>query len=180
VDRSALVQLVRDHQAGVYRFLRFLGADEHLAEDLTQEAFLVACRRDLGRAEDVDDVGKYLRGIARNLFLAHCRKNRTSPVVINSELAEQAQGVFETTFLRHGDGDDYIEALQQCLGQLPPRQRQMLDMQYAQKKSREELAAAAGMSCDGIKSLMRRLRAALARCVNGRLGVVTSEERKQV
>ena len=32
--------LVRTHQAAVWRYLRYLGADEALADDLTQDTFL--------------------------------------------------------------------------------------------------------------------------------------------
>ena len=33
-------QLIREHQAGVWRYLRVLGCSRELAEDLTQETFL--------------------------------------------------------------------------------------------------------------------------------------------
>ena len=38
--QTQLADLVRQHQAGVWRYLRFLGCDRPLADDLTQETFL--------------------------------------------------------------------------------------------------------------------------------------------
>ena len=38
--RLDLAELVREHQADVWRYLRYLGADGHDADDLTQETFL--------------------------------------------------------------------------------------------------------------------------------------------
>jgi DNA-directed RNA polymerase specialized sigma24 family protein len=44
-------------------------------------------------------------------------------------------------------------------------------MQYAQRMSRAAMAQQAGMTEDGIKSAMRRIRARLAACIAGRLGL---------
>ena len=67
--------LIRQHQAGVWRYLRFLGAAPALADDLTQETFLEILRRapvDRGAAA----LGGWLRATARNLFLAQRRRGR--------------------------------------------------------------------------------------------------------
>ena len=40
-----LTDLVRSYQAGVWRYLRFLGAEDALADDLTQETFLTIWKR---------------------------------------------------------------------------------------------------------------------------------------
>jgi DNA-directed RNA polymerase specialized sigma24 family protein len=47
----------------------------------------------------------------------------------------------------------------------------MLDLFYVEGRSRGETAAASGMSGDGVKSGLRRLRAQLARCIGRRLGL---------
>ena len=63
--------LVREHQAGLRAFVRALGADEAFVDDLAQEAFIVAYRR-LGDFEAGTNFGRWLRGIARHLVVAHC------------------------------------------------------------------------------------------------------------
>ncbi|MEE9311331.1 MAG: sigma factor, partial [Planctomycetota bacterium] len=40
-----LTTLMQAHQTGVWRFLRALGADTSLADDLTQEVFLSVLRK---------------------------------------------------------------------------------------------------------------------------------------
>jgi RNA polymerase sigma-70 factor (ECF subfamily) len=171
LDKKALGTLVREHQVRIYRLLRYLGADDHLAQDLAQETFLVACRKDIVSDKGIADVAAYLRGVARNLFLDHCRRIRNCPIQVDSQIVEQASAFWESTFLRDGDGGDYVTALRQCLHDLPPKARGMLDLQYNQKKSRSEMAAEYGMSEDGIKSAMRRVRAVLARCIHGKIGL---------
>jgi RNA polymerase sigma-70 factor, ECF subfamily len=170
VDRLELTAIVRVNQAGIYRYLRYLGADRPTAEDLVQETFLAAFKSRTAE-QDLLSPSAWLRGIARNLFLQHCRRARRSPAVVGGEHLERAETTWRKVFLRDGDGFDYLEALRGCLQDLPPKQRGALDMRYRDKKSRGEMAQFLGISEDGIKSLLRRLRAALADCVEKRLAL---------
>ena len=175
MDRGILETLVRTHQAELYRYLRYLGADAATAEDLVQETFLAAFRSETPPpAEDVRGAAAWLRGIARNMFLRHCRNARTARVETNSTLVEQAEDVWAGEFLRGADGFDYVEALRKCLEGLPEKQRRAVDMRYAARKSRAEMAEALRMSQDGVKSLLRRIRAMLADCVRRRLALEES------
>jgi RNA polymerase sigma-70 factor (ECF subfamily) len=170
VDRDQLAAIVRVNQAGIYRYLRYLGADQPTAEDLVQDTFLAAFKSPSAE-QDLSSPSAWLRGIARNLFLQHCRRGRRSPLVASSERLDEAENTWRSVFLRDGDGFDYLEALRQCLHDLPPKQRDVLDMRYRDQKSRGEMAQFLGMSEDGIKSLLRRIRAALAQCVEKRLAL---------
>ncbi|MFP4056878.1 MAG: RNA polymerase sigma factor [Candidatus Brocadiia bacterium] len=170
MDRDALESLVRAHQAEVYRYMRYLGAPRAAAEDLVQETFLAAFTAE--RAADPSDeraASAWLRGIARNLFLRYCRTRRTSPVGVDHQFLERAEALWASEFLRDGDGFDYVEALRQCLATLSRRQREALDFRYAQAKSRSEMARLLEMTENGVKSLLRRIRGALADCVRRRL-----------
>lgn len=175
MTRDELETLVRIHQAEIYRYLRYLGAEsQEVAEDLVQDAFLAAFNSPhLSTPRGERQQSAWLRGIARNLFLMRCRRARSSPVRADTLAMEQAEAMWSSEFLREGDGFDYIEALRTCLGTLGEKQRKLLELQYGQDKSRSEIAEAAGMSEDGIKSLMRRLRAALGQCIRRRLGLET-------
>jgi len=166
---AELESLVRIHQAQVYRYARYLGCDPALAEDVVQETFLAAFRSKNTPEPEVAAQAAWLRGIARNMFLRQCRRSRTSPVRVDSSLLEQAESAWAAEFIRGGDGFDYVEALRQCLGELAPPQRLVLEQRYAQKKSRTEMARRAGMAENGVKSLLRRIRAVLADCIRRRL-----------
>jgi len=169
VERAALEALVKVHQAELYRYLRYLGASPEAAEDLVQETFLAACRSETAPKTDaVRRRAAWLRGVARNLFLAHCRRDRSSPVRADSESLARAEGTWEATFLRGGDGFETLEALRACLRELPERQREVLDLRYRERRSRSALARLLKMTEDGVKSLLRRIRAALAACIERR------------
>lgn len=169
MDRDVLGQLVREQQVPLQRFLRYLGADDAVAQDLAQEVFLLAYRKGLPQAGAAGQ-SAWLRGVARNMLLAHLRKDRRQRQALAALVNQRAES-FERQFLRGGDGEDYLLALRQCLQSLPKRAQLLVDMQYRQAQSRAQMAANAGLTEDGVKSAMRRIRSALAQCVNGKLAV---------
>jgi RNA polymerase sigma-70 factor (ECF subfamily) len=173
MDIARFERLVRTHQAEIYRYVRYLGAERDSAEDLVQDTFLAA-HANPGPLEGDEDVGvpasaAWLRGIARNKFLMHCRRSKRDPVALDAEALERREAVWREAFVRDGDGFDYLEALRRCIEGLPPKQRQAVDLQYAQAKSRSEIAQLLRMTADGIKSLMRRIRDALGGCIEKRV-----------
>jgi len=170
LNRNQLVSLVHSHQAQIYRYLRYLGAPLHVAEDLAQETFVVAFQKSTqGQWNEVAHPGAWLRGVARNLFLLHCRRAKANPIHLDMAFVEQAEGFWAKEFPGAADAGDHLSALRQCLQALPERERKMVDLQYRLKKSRAELAAQAGLTEEGVKTLMRRLRAGLAECIENRL-----------
>jgi len=170
-----IASLIRAHQAEIYRYLRYLGADAATAEDLVQETFLAVLRS--GRVPADTEAGRaaWLRGVARNLFLQWCRRQRTAAVRADSESVERAEATWGAVFLRQGDGFDYMEALRACYGALPAQERRVVDQRYAHQMSRADMAKANDLSEDGVKSVLRRIRRALAECVRRRLRLAERE-----
>jgi RNA polymerase sigma-70 factor (ECF subfamily) len=155
---SSLGDLVRNHQAGVWRYLRFLGADESLADDLTQETFLAIWRKPF-----VDHTpaatSRYLRTVSRNLFLMSLRKGNRLPTLERLELADEVWDRFS------GDDETMLDALRECLEGLNGRARLAIDLCYRDQRSRAEIGRELELSEDGVKSLLRRTRELLRQCV---------------
>jgi len=167
---ETLEMLLRAHQAEVYRYLRYLGAERATAEDLAQETFLAAFQsRKTPDFVDIRGRCAWLRGIARNLFLQDCRRAARTVVTDDATALEEAETFWVNRFLCSGDGFDYVEALRKCLARLSARNRDVLRQRYAENRSRADMAAAAQMTEDGVKSLLRRIRAELAECIKRRL-----------
>lgn len=171
MEREELEAMILAHQAEVYRYVRYLGADDaSTTEDIVQDTFLAAFKStNLPVNKDERTRAAWLRGIARNLFLNHCRRRRTSPVKVNSQSLENAEVFWETEFLREGDGFEVIEALRRCLSRLEERKRAIVERFYAKNASRAELAKDFQMSEDGVKTLMRRIRGELGGCIKRRI-----------
>jgi RNA polymerase sigma-70 factor, ECF subfamily len=179
MTHEQLELLIKTHQAMIYRYLRYMGAATDVAEDVGQETFLAAYKSNSVPMEDAGAEGgrcaAWLRGVARNQLLMYFRKARSNPVstdpVMLQQALEQADEIFATELLRHGDGFDYAEALQKCLARMQGTQKNVLELFYGEEFSRVQIAQQLDMSEDGIKSLLRRVRAALRQCVLARLGI---------
>ena len=164
------------HQAEIYRYVRYLGAVPATAEDIVQDTFLAALRR-MAPWERLNAVSRaaWFRGIARNLFLQSCRKARRGETVVDPAHLADAETIWRDEFLRDGDGFDYLEALRKCLEALPDRERRAVTLRYHERVSRKRMADLLHLSEEGIKSLLRRIRAALAECVSKRLALENAQ-----
>ncbi len=110
---------VRQHQAGVWRYVRFLGAEAAEADDLTQETFLALARA--GFVErDERQTAAYLRVVARNQLLALRRKQ--SREICTVEL-DAADAVWVAAAGADGSLSGYLDALGDCMAKLDGRAR---------------------------------------------------------
>ena len=164
-DSSDLALLVDQHQATVWRYVRYLGANAAEADDLVQETFLAVFRSDFVH-ECHQRTARYLRTAARNQLLMLRRRQRREPSHIDLEAAES---VWAATV---GDGpvDPYLEALNGCLEHVDGRARQAVNLQYTHKQSRETIAEQLDMKPEGVKTLLRRTREVLRDCIERKLG----------
>lgn len=173
LDRHVLERLIRIHERGVYRYLRYLGADVTVAEDLVQETFLAAWRGSPHQPDVADDPswGGWLRGIARNLFLAECRRRAGSAVLATDLSLTELEAAESQTLWDQTEWAERRAALRTCLETLPAPQRQALEQRYTTRVARKDMARLLDLSEDGVKSLLRRIRAALAVCIESRLAM---------
>ena len=143
------------------RYARLLGADSTLADDLVQEAFLIALRRDTFDASTPGAAFTFLRTTVRHLWLQRHR-GRVPQCDI-----DEADRVWEERC--HDGGDSYVEALRACVERLPERSRRLLTSTYVNDAERTTPEATFGMGKDGIKSALRRLRTFLHDCIQRRV-----------
>jgi len=157
-------ELVRAHQAALWRWLRVLGARAEEAEDLAQETFVVLLRTPFV-AEADGALRAWLRTTARNLFLSHCRRRRRTPVELDAAAVDAACDACE----RDDDGAGHREALARCLETLPARHHELLDGVLHEDLPLTTLAAQRGLGLEALRSLLRRIKLALRDCVQRRL-----------
>lgn len=149
-------------RSALWRYLRVLGADAATADDLVQEAFLVVLRRDGFDASSAAGTFAFLRTTGKHLWLKSRRRRQSEREIEEADLVWDA---------RCEDlGAAYLEALSRCVTELPERSRALLEATYGGGRGRAASAAALGMSEDGVKTALRRLRAFLHGCIRRRLG----------
>ena len=134
-DKGAMRILFTRHNVRVYRFLlRFV--DKSTAEDLVNEVFLDVWRQ-AGRFQGRSQVTTWLLAIARNKALSALQRRS------NEELDEDAAAAIEDP----QDNPEVAlqnrqkaEILLNCLTQLAPAHREVIDLVYYHEKSIDEVA----------------------------------------
>ncbi len=159
-----LTELVARHQTGVWRYLRALGAEPALADDLTQDTFLEIMRRPFQQFNDAA-TASYLRRVAHNLFIT--KRRRESRMTV-TEHAEK----FESAWMRWAgfdSGNAALEALTDCFHSLSERAQLSLRLRFRENASRQSIAESLGISEHGAKNLMQRAKMQLRDCVERKL-----------
>ena len=152
------------HRLAVWRYLRMLGAAPEEADDLSQEALLVAL--EAPAPADPAVARAFLRGVARNLWLRtrrwwHRRREREVAVAVEELWLASAE---------HDDGEELLARLRECLDRLPPRTRTALQAHYRDGLPWADVAAQVGLKPNGTKTLVQRARQALRHCIERRRG----------
>lgn len=156
-DREAVG--LEEQRRCVWRYLRFVGCPRDAVDDLVQEVLLAGCRA----WPDGGMPTPWLLATARNQLRKLWRaRGRSRELVDVDRLDRMWREHVEQ------DGEPTLRALRACLGALPARSRQVLELRYRDGLGRDAIAARLGLAAEGVKSLLVRVREALRRCIQRR------------
>lgn len=167
-DLVAYETLVMRYQAGVRAFAAVRISMRHEAEDLAQEAFVIAWRK-LGEFDAGTSFGAWLKTITHRLVQNHRRKFRAEGVGGHQELEELLN--------RHepAAASDRLFALRDCLAALDGPALKLLNDRYLDGVSVKEIAERTGKGYSALTMQLFRLREILAACVEN--GMSTQPDR---
>ena len=164
-DESAFVTLYRRRQGGIYRFALQMSGSEAVAEDVTQEVFMVL----MGEAGNYDpmkgSLSAYLYGIARNHVLRALSRDRS--FVSIGEGYEEDGETAHTQLIAQDDplGDltrgETIESVRQAVTALPAHYREVVVLCDLHEMSYAEAAQVLGCAVGTIRSRLHRARSLL-------------------
>ena len=152
---------VREHQAGVWRYLRLLGASGADAEDLLQETLLAFLRK----SSNSGDPQPLLRTIARGLWIDRQRWLARRRAV---EWAEQLDAALVgAPSDPHLEG--WLDALAACREQLGERAQRALTLAYCEGLGRKEVASELGVAPNTARNLLAQARQVLRTCIEAKM-----------
>jgi RNA polymerase sigma-70 factor (ECF subfamily) len=165
-DAAAYAPLVAHHLPHIHAFIALKLPVPHLVDELAHETFVFAYRQ-LHAFKAGTSLRAWLRAIAANKVRAE----------IERYLREQANHLRYTEHrlleLSLAQPDDAvaaeIEAMQDCLGQLPAYQRQLLDWRYHDAVPADEMARRLERSVAWIRTMLFRIRQQLRDCIEAKL-----------
>jgi RNA polymerase sigma-70 factor (ECF subfamily) len=164
-DQDAMRVLFARHNVRVFRFLVRMVGDAGLAEDLMSETFIEVWRKAY-QFEGRSQVLTWMLGIARNKALSSLRRRRHSLEVDGTmmELIEDPVDNPEVIMQRRDRGS----ILRDCLRQLSPAHREIIDLVYYHGRSIEEVSQIVGVPQNTVKTRMFHARKRIAKLMAGR------------
>lgn len=143
------------------RVVRFHDAQD-LLQDVASEIVVQFTQYDRSRS-----FTGWALGIARNKLKLYYRQTASQKRVFSdlamSRLAEAVEKVYE-------NGDEMSGALNRCLRRVDARAKELLTLRYVDDLTHAEIAARKAVKISAVKVALHRIRAALLRCIEERLG----------
>lgn len=142
--------LVERYQAGIIRYIFYLVRDQDIAEDIAQEAFVIAYQK-LHQYNKRYAFSTWLYRIARNLAYQYMRSNRTLPLKFEDNLQSEKPELSERL-------DKEIEAtrVRNTIATLNPDQRTVIYLYYWEDRSYKEIADILNKPVNTIRTWLRR------------------------
>jgi RNA polymerase sigma-70 factor (ECF subfamily) len=156
-DESAFAALYEQHQGAVYRFALLMSGAKNIAEEVTQDVFLMLVREPHRYDPARGSLPTYLYGVARNYVLRSFKRER--PYV---PLQEETEELSDTRFIAAEDPlDDYsrnqlVKLVRQAVLSLPERYREVVVLCDFQEVSCADAAAALVCPIGTINSRLHR------------------------
>ena len=162
-DEDALGVLYRRLHASIYRFALQMSGSQALAEDVTQEVFVVLLRDGKSYDSKRGPLNWFLLGIARNLMRQRLgREQFYAPLADEQgELPSAVQTQQPSDPLTELSRHQTIEAVRKAVLSLPTRYREVVVLCELQELSYAEAAAVLNCAIGTVRSRLHRARAML-------------------
>ncbi len=154
-DENAFAALYCSRQTGIFRFALQMCGSPALAEDITQEVFLVLIRETHAFDPALGSLSGFLFGIARNQLLRKLQRERFyAPLEADSEEAPaliQGAGPLEEL-----SRTETIESVRKAVLSLPERYREVVVLCDLKEMSYVETAEVLGCAIGTVRSRLHR------------------------
>jgi len=164
-DEEAFTRLYRRLRGAVCRFARQMSGSSSVAEDVTQEVFLILLRRAELYDPQRGSLSTYLMRIARNEILRRLDRDRAY-VALAEEDSSPDKEPDENLIVRSDPlgnlmRDEEIESVRQAVLALPLHYREVVVLCELEEMSYGEAAALLGCPVGTVRSRLHRARALL-------------------
>jgi len=170
-DVDAFSELVKRYQGNVRACLAVRLNNRHEAEDIAQEAFLVAYRK-INEFDADKPFGPWIRTIAFYLLRNHWRKHKATPVGGAEELEILIDEEIGLHYSEKNESDT-LAALRICTKKLDDNMKQLLNLHYHEDLSVAELTKKLNMKHSTMTMRLHRMRDQLRRCIGEHAGSCT-------
>ncbi|MFU8894212.1 MAG: RNA polymerase sigma factor [Luteolibacter sp.] len=165
---QAFAVLAREHHRGLLVFARALSRNDATAADLVQDAFLTAWRN-LEKFDATRDFAAWLRGIVRNKWREHLRRQRREVDVDDATLEAWENHFAQWDAGRQAGKPALFDALDDCLKRLPDSMAEAVNSYYYQDQPGDSIATTLGIDTATLRKRLQRAREALRDCLDRKI-----------
>ena len=151
-DREAAAELVDEYYQQIYLFMRRLGHDRQVSEDLTQESFFNAWHH-IGQLKDGKALNGWIYRVASNVSRLHWRKHKHMEIIGIESIKMPNTGNDEPEKMEH---NEQLEHLRDVVERLPMKLRETIILHYMQQLTIAEATETAGINQGTFKSRLNR------------------------
>jgi RNA polymerase sigma-70 factor, ECF subfamily len=161
-DEKAFIEFYRKHQGAVYRFALHMSGKTEIAEEVTQEVFVVLMKSAKQYDHERGSVAAFLYGIARNFVLRALERERPYITVLDDPAGDYAgRVVAEQDIFGDLAQNERLETLRKAVLALPPAYREVVVLCDLHERDYAEVASALGCAIGTVRSRLHRARALL-------------------
>lgn len=147
-----------ESEVALHTFVRSLVPTREMASEVMQDVILVLWQK----FEGAQDFQAWAFGVAKNVVMRHLRSRARDRHVFDDALVNQLADDAVALIPEH---DRHREALEHCLGKLPPSQKELVLTAYTKGIRMDDLATRRGQTPMSLYKLLHRIRQALLECV---------------
>lgn len=142
--------------------------DPHLAEDIFQNVVVKALTKNVA-FENESALVSWAFVTGRREGLDHLRKRKRETLGLDSELLD----LLDHDWVNESAGvsSPRLEALRECVGNLPPRSQNLLERRYFYGEACEAISKRLGIQLNAVYKRISRLHHSLRTCVDAKLGL---------
>lgn len=167
IEREKFSDLAREFHGEFLIYARSLTREEHASRDIVQDSF-VAAWKNKDKFDITRDFGSWMRGIIRNKWREHLRKNRRSVPLDDDVLESMEADMRDWQSMRTDGGPSVFMRLEKCLSNLPDTLLQAVKSFYYEGNSTDEAAEVLSIGGATLRKRLQRARVSLKDCVSGK------------
>src|SRR6185369_3508161 len=158
---GAAVKRTMERRTELLAYARAIVMDWSLAEDVFQEALVVAIEKGPDLPDDAA-FGRWMREVIRRIALDALARRQRAPRLMDPQLLQ----VLEPAWERQDAcwGGDLRQALRRCMDKLGERARLLLRERYEKRLTGSRLAEAVGLTINSAYATLTRLHRLLEDC----------------
>ena len=160
---AGFADLMADHQPRLFGYIRSLGVDEQSAKDILQETNVTLLKKSRDYEPGTNFTAWAFR-VAYFEVLTWRRRRGRERLHFNDDLVESLAAKAEENTAGY---DDRLDSLQRCIGELPERQREVVERRYLKGEAVQDIAEDLGFKANAASQLLFRARTNLLKCMGG-------------